>query len=106
MKTLNWDARYTTFDNGYKQLVHAATGSICCWCMKVPSTCVHHAEYGKGDLPGIHCFGLCDDCHSDRPGYVHHPDNWQKSKTDPVFGNRNTELALMRLKFGYSLRQT
>lgn len=99
----NFEARYETFDNGYKQIVHASTRSRCCWCLVAPSTCVHHAAYGKGDIPGVHCFALCDRCHSKQPGCVHHPLNWLKDKRDPTMNNRNTDEALMRLQFGYDI---
>lgn len=86
----------------FKAIAHSSTGGVCCWCCRVASTDLHHAEYGKGDILGKHLFPVCEWCHNkSNPIGVHSPDNWIRDRIDPILGNRNSQSAIEKLTANY-----
>lgn len=98
---LNWNVRYGNLDRYRKQaaIAHKKTHNHCVVCMTNKSEEIHHAYYGN-DIIGVSTFPVCRHCHSD---VCHSSTNWIKSRSDPVWGNYNTEEFITRLRLGYKL---
>ncbi|MCG6138796.1 MAG: hypothetical protein MET45_30095 [Nostoc sp. LLA-1] len=98
---LDWDARYGNHDKYRKHcaIAHRKTLSTCVVCLKAKSEQIHHAMYGN-DRIGVTTFPVCSHCHEQ---ICHSKENWIKSRSDPVWGNRNTPGFVKRLKLGFEL---
>ncbi len=49
---------------------------------------------------GVSTFSTCYRCHHE---ICHSPTNWIKNPSNPVWGNRNTDEFIIRLRLGYQL---
>ncbi|WP_414569364.1 hypothetical protein [Nostoc sp. CCY 9925] len=104
-RQLGWNARYGDIKKYKKKVAiahkqHRQAHSKCCCCLRAEATQMHHTEYTKNDKFGINWFPLCEKCHHE---VAHSPNNWIKSRTNPVWGNRNTEEYIKRLQLGFEL---
>ncbi|MCC5669229.1 hypothetical protein LC653_36670 [Nostoc sp. CHAB 5784] len=98
---LNWNARYGNSKEYRKQvaIAHRKTHNYCVVCLTKKSEEIHHAYYGN-DVIGVSTFPTCYRCHDE---ICHSPTNWIKNPSNPVWGNRNTEEFITRLRLGYQL---
>lgn len=98
---LNWNARYGNPKHYRKFLAiaHKKTHNYCVVCLSRRSEQIHHAYYGN-DIIGISTFPTCASCHS---LVCHSPTNWVICRSNPVWGNRNTDEFITRLRLGYQL---
>lgn len=100
-RQLNWNARYGNPAKYRKQvaIAHKRTHNYCVVCLSRRSEQIHHAYYGN-DAIGISTFPTCAICHS---SVCHSPSNWIICRSNPVWGNRNTDEFITRLRLGYQL---
>ncbi|WP_375511432.1 hypothetical protein [uncultured Nostoc sp.] len=100
-RQLNWNARYGNPKQYKKQvaIAHRKTHNYCVVCLTNKSEEIHHAYYGN-DIIGISTFPTCYRCHDE---IFHSSINWIKSRINPVWGNRNTDEFITRLRLGYQL---
>ncbi|MFN6455734.1 MAG: hypothetical protein RM022_026540 [Nostoc sp. EfeVER01] len=100
-RRLNWNARYGNPKEYKKQvaIAHRKTHNYCVVCLTKKSEEIHHAYYGN-DIIGQSTFPTCYRCHNE---ICHSPINWIKSRSNPVWGNRNTDEFITRLRLGYQL---
>ncbi|MBD2536875.1 hypothetical protein H6G97_49705 [Nostoc flagelliforme FACHB-838] len=78
---------------------HRKTHNYCVVCLTKKSEEIHHAYYGN-DVIGVSTFSTCYRCHHE---ICHSPINWIKNPSNPVWGNRNTDDFITRLRLGYQL---
>lgn len=101
-QNIDWSPRYGDLTE-HKILcarTHAATGGICCVCMKAKSQEIHHTRYlGDKDTPGKNLFPTCVRCHDK---VCHHPSLWVET-SNPLWGNHNTTGFEKRLQVSYKL---
>ena len=100
-RQLNWNARYGNPKEYKKQvaIAHRKTHNYCVVCLTKKSEEIHHAYYGN-DVIGVSTFPTCISCHDE---ICHSPTNWIKNPSNPVWGNRNTDEFITRLRLGYQL---
>ncbi|MCC5668207.1 hypothetical protein LC653_31190 [Nostoc sp. CHAB 5784] len=98
---LNWNTRYGNPKEYRKQvaIAHRKTHNYCVVCLTNKSKEIHHAYYGN-DVIGVSTFPTCYRCHDE---ICHSPTNWIKNPSNPVWGNRNTDEFIIRLRLGYQL---
>ena len=98
---LDWNARYGDPKKYRKQvaIAHRKTHNYCVVCLTNKSEEIHHAYYGN-DIIGVSTFPTCYRCHNE---ICHSQLNWVKSRINPVWGNRNTNEFITRLRLGYQL---
>jgi hypothetical protein len=98
---LDWNARYGNLKKYKKQvaIAHRKTHKYCVVCLTKKSEEIHHAYYGN-DVIGVSTFPTCYRCHDE---ICHSPTNWIKNPSNPVWGNRNTDEFITRLRLGYQL---
>lgn len=100
---IDYTERYKCHEN-YKLLcarTHAGSYGKCCLCLVSKGVEIHHSRYlGIKDTVGVNIFSTCLRCHT---VYCHNSTNWVRSKTDPLWGNHNTDAFEKRLQKGYSI---
>jgi hypothetical protein len=102
----DWEVRYALNYKRVAGLAHIAVKNKCCNCLRKKSKQVHHVMYQDKDgaiagreLPGVHIFPLCVDCHK----RAHLRDVWIRNRQNPVLGHRNTDEFIRKLKVGYCM---
>ena len=92
-KAEKYQSRYSPNWGETSRKCRAATGGICCCCMRAPATEAHHTRYSKNgksirgkEKSGEDIFGLCKFCHET---VAHSPKNWIRDKKNPELFNRN-----------------
>lgn len=103
-----YDLRYAPNWNEIRRKALAATDGKCVLCDRDAKE-VHHAMYADSrgaiagsEVPGVHIFPLCKYHHKQ----AHSSRNWRFDSGNPLFGNRNTDKFLLRLRSEYLMKVT